>query len=162
ASTETVFELRLLEAMTRALPDDDGAHTPAGADPLLELTQRGGALVLGPGLGRNDSAQQFARDVAQRAEVPMILDADGLNAHAGRLEELARRTAPTVITPHEGELGRLLDIDSAQIKARRLHHAREAAARSQAIVVLKGDDSLICTPSGAVAVSPGATPALAT
>jgi NAD(P)H-hydrate epimerase len=161
-STEAIFEMRLLEAMTRGLPDDDGAHTAAGADAVIELTERGGALVLGPGLGRSDGAAEFARAVAERADVPMILDADGLNAHAGRLETLAGRTAPTVITPHEGELGRLLGLDSAQIKARRLHHARQAAAQAQAIVVLKGDDSLICTPSGAVAVSPGATPALAT
>jgi NAD(P)H-hydrate epimerase len=148
--------------MTRGLPDDGGAHTAAGVDAVIELTERGGALVLGPGLGRSDGAAEFARAVAERADVPMILDADGLNAHAGRLETLAGRTAPTVITPHEGELGRLLGLDSAQIKARRLHHARQAAAQAQAIVVLKGDDSLICTPSGAVAVSPGATPALAT
>jgi ADP-dependent NAD(P)H-hydrate dehydratase / NAD(P)H-hydrate epimerase len=162
ASTEPIFEQRLLEAMTRGLPDDDGAHTPHGADAVLELTQRGGALVLGPGLGRSDGAQTFARDVARRAEVPMILDADGLNAHAGALADLAQRAAPTVITPHEGELGRLLGLESAEIKARRLHHARDAATQADAIVVLKGDDTLIATAEGSVAVSAGATPALAT
>ncbi len=162
ASTETIFELRLLETMTRGLPDDDGAHTARGADEVIDLTRRGGALVVGPGLGRTDGAQAFARDVARRADVPMILDADGLNAHAGALQTLAERTAPTVITPHEGELGRLLGLDSAAIKARRLHHARAAAAQANAVVVLKGDDTLISTPGGAVAVSPGATPALAT
>jgi ADP-dependent NAD(P)H-hydrate dehydratase / NAD(P)H-hydrate epimerase len=162
ASTEPTFELRLLEAMTRGLPDADGAHTTGGVDELLELTARGGALVLGPGLGRSDGAQQFARAVARRATVPAVIDADALNAHAGALEDLQQREAPTILTPHEGELGRLLGLDSAEIKARRLHHARDAAVRSGAIVVLKGDDTLIARPDGVVAVSPGASAALAT
>ncbi len=162
ASTEMVFELRLLEPMTRGLPDADGQHTADGVDEVIELTGRGGALVLGPGLGRGDGAVAFAREVARRSEVPTVIDADALNAHAQRLGDLKQRTAPTVLTPHEGELGRLLGIESAQIKARRLHHARDAAARSGATIVLKGDDTLIVAPDGAVAVSPGATPALAT
>ena len=70
--------------------------------------------------------------------------------------------APTVLTPHEGELARLLDIDSDAVKARRLEHVRAAAAQSQAIVLLKGDDTLVAEPGGLVAVSPGATAALAT
>jgi NAD(P)H-hydrate epimerase len=67
-----------------------------------------------------------------------------------------------VLTPHAGELGRLLGIPSSEVAAARLHHARAAAARFSAIVVLKGDDTLIASPDGIVAVNPGATPALAT
>jgi ADP-dependent NAD(P)H-hydrate dehydratase / NAD(P)H-hydrate epimerase len=162
ASLETIFELRLLEAMTRGLPDDDGAHTAAGVDAVLELAARGGALVVGPGIGRTDGAFAFARDLVARAEVAVVLDADGLNAHAGDLGALAGRRAPTVLTPHEGELARLLDLDSDAVRARRLEHARAAAAQSQAIVLLKGDDTLVAEPGGLVAVSPGATGALAT
>ena len=91
-----------------------------------------------------------------------MIDADGLNAHAGRLADLVAREAPTILTPHAGELGRLLDVESAEVDARRLHHARAAAQASQAIVVLKGDDTLVAEPGGLVAVSSGATPALAT
>ena len=96
------------------------------------------------------------------AEVAVVLDADGLNAHAGDLGALAGRQAPTILTPHEGELGRLLDIESSAVAARRLEHVRAAAAQAQAIVVLKGDDTLVAEPGGIVAVSPGATGALAT
>jgi hydroxyethylthiazole kinase-like uncharacterized protein yjeF len=92
----------------------------------------------------------------------MVLDADGLNAHAGRLADLAHRRAPTVLTPHAGELGRLLELDSSDVERERLRHVRAAAERSGAVVVLKGDDTLIADPSGRVAVSPGASPALAT
>jgi hydroxyethylthiazole kinase-like uncharacterized protein yjeF len=162
ATLQTIFELRLLEVMTRGLPDADGAHTAAGVDAVLELTARGGALVVGPGLGRQDEAFAFARQLLARADVPVVLDADGLNAHAGDLGALARRPAPTVLTPHEGELARLLQTDSDAVKARRLEHVRAAASQAQAIVVLKGDDTLVAEPGGAVAVSPGATGALAT
>ena len=162
ASLQTIFEIRLLEVMTRGLPDDDGAHTAAGVDAVLELAQRGGALVVGPGIGRTDGAFAFARELLARAEVPVVLDADGLNAHAGDLGALATRPAPTILTPHEGELARLLDTDSDAVKARRLEHVRAAAAAAQAIVLLKGDDTLVAEPGGLVAVSPGATGALAT
>jgi ADP-dependent NAD(P)H-hydrate dehydratase / NAD(P)H-hydrate epimerase len=162
ASLQTIFELRLLEAMSRGLADADGGHTEAGADAVLELAARGGALVVGPGLGRTDGAFAFARALLHRAEVPVVLDADGLNAHAGDLGALAGRPGSTVLTPHEGELGRLLGIDSDAVKGRRLAHVRAAAAAAQAIVVLKGDDTLVARPDGLVAVSPGATGALAT
>jgi NAD(P)H-hydrate epimerase len=148
--------------MTRGMPDADGAHTAAGVEPVLELAARGGALVVGPGIGRSEGAFAFARDLVGRAEVAVVLDADGLNAHAGDLAALTVRSAPTVLTPHEGELGRLLAVDSAEVKARRLEHVRLAASQSQAIVLLKGDDTLVAEPGGPVAVSPGATGALAT
>ena len=151
------------ELMTRGLPDDgEGGLTAAGVDDVLEASERGGALALGPGLGRSGGAVEFARELARRAEVALVLDADGLNAHAGRLGELSARSAPTVLTPHAGELGRLLEVGSEEIERERLRHARAAAEQARAVVVLKGDDTLIAEPSGRVAVSPGATPALAT
>jgi NAD(P)H-hydrate epimerase len=162
ASLQTVFEVRLLEVMTRGLADADGALLPDGVYAVLEAAQRGGSLALGPGIGRSDGAFALARELARRAPVALVLDADGLNAHAGRLESLRERTAPTVLTPHAGELARLLETDSEAVGRERWRHAREAADRAQAVVVLKGDDTLVAEPGGRVAVSPGASPALAT
>lgn len=150
------------EIMSRGMPDEDGALTPDGVAQTLEASARGGALALGPGLGRAPASFDFARAVAGRAEVALVLDADGLNAHAGRLGDLAARSAPTVLTPHAGELARLVELDSAEIERERLRHARAASRQSAAVVVLKGDDTLIADPDGRVAVSPGASPALAT
>ena len=150
------------ELMTRALPERDGAVTEDAVAAVLAAAQRGGALALGPGLGRSAPAFAFARALAAAADVALVLDADGLNAHVGQIEDLAARTAPTVLTPHAGELGRLLGVDSAQIDAERLLHVRDAARRAHAVVVLKGDDTLIAEPGGRVAVSPGDSPALAT
>jgi NAD(P)H-hydrate epimerase len=163
ASLNAVFEQRLLEVMTIPLPDEDGHLAAGGADRVLEESdRRGGALVAGPGFGRSEPAVALARALAVRAEVPVVLDADALNAHAGRLGDLAGRPAPTVLTPHAGELGRLLEVESAAVGERRLHHAREAARRSGAVVVLKGDDTIVAEPGGRVGVSPGGAPALAT
>jgi NAD(P)H-hydrate epimerase len=160
---EDIFETKLTEVMTRGLPDGDGGHTPAGAGQVAEaVAQHGGALVLGPGLGRAEPALAFAREVAATAPVPLLLDADGLNAHAGHLHALAARDAPTVLTPHAGELGRLLGVSSAEVEARRLHHAREAALQAASVVVLKGDDTIVAAPDGIAIVNAVAAPMLAT
>ncbi len=161
-SLNLIFESRLLEVMTAPLPDDDGALVPNSVDRVLERTTRGDALVLGPGLGRARETLRFARDVARDAGLPLLLDADGLNAHVGHLETLAKRSAPTVMTPHAGELGRLLERDSASVGAHRLAFAREAAARAGAVVVLKGDDTIVVVPDGRAAVNRGASATLAT
>lgn len=155
---QAIVESKLLEVMTAALPESDPG-TRAGV--VLEKAARG-ALAVGPGLGRSPSAQELARELARRADVPLVLDADGLNAHAGRLEQLRGRSAPTVLTPHEGELARLLEVEPDAVGARRLHHAREAARRSGALVVLKGDDTIVADPAGRAAVNALAAPALAT
>jgi NAD(P)H-hydrate epimerase len=175
ASLQPLLAATLLEVMTKALPDEDGDLSAAGVPIVLGLLERGGALALGPGLGRSAEASAFARELARAAPVPLVLDADGLNAHsdglsahADGLGELAEREAPTVLTPHAGELARLLGRESEEISRTRLASAREAAERSQAVVVLKGDDTLIAAPpgrlapSGRVAVSRGDSPALAT
>jgi NAD(P)H-hydrate epimerase len=159
---ETVLDLRLMEAMTHGLPHEDGAHVEEGAAKIVELSERAGAIVLGPGLGRSHGAAAFARRVAREVDVAVLIDADGLNAHAEELELLRDRKAPTILTPHDGELGRLLGIESSAVGERRIEHARDAARRSGAIVVLKGDDTLVVPPDGPLAVSPGGTPALAT
>jgi NAD(P)H-hydrate epimerase len=162
APAQPAIDMRLLEQMSRGLPDEDGAHGPAGVAIVGEMAERAGALVLGPGLGRSESAAEFARQVASAIPIPLLVDADGLNAHAGRPELFRERSAPTVLTPHEGELGRLLGLESSEIAAHRLRYAREAAERSGAVVLLKGDDTIVAAPGGETAISPGATPALAT
>jgi hydroxyethylthiazole kinase-like uncharacterized protein yjeF len=93
-----------------------------------------------------------------------VIDADGLNAMAGYHFDrvLPQRPWPTVLTPHAGELGRLLDVDSKEVERDRLEHVRAAAERSKAFVVLKGDDTLVAAPRGRVAISRGGAPGLAT
>ena len=161
ADLEQIFEVKLTEVMSWACPSVDGALGPPAAQKALEICERAAAVVLGPGLGRRDDSLQLARDLARRIEAPLLIDADGLNAHAGKLETLKGRSGPAVLTPHAGELGRLLDRSSAEIGAHRLAAAREAAQASGAVVLLKGDDTVI-TDGERVAVNAFSAPALAT
>ncbi|HEY2653873.1 MAG TPA: NAD(P)H-hydrate dehydratase, partial [Solirubrobacteraceae bacterium] len=162
ASLNVIFETRLLEVLTVPLPDVGGTLEAGGADTVLKRAQRADALVLGPGIGRTSGAVELVRAVAGSTTLPLLLDADGLNAHAGRLGALAGRAASAVLTPHAGELARLLESDSEAIEARRLASARKAAGEARAVVVLKGDDTLIAAPDGRTAVSAGGASALAT
>jgi hydroxyethylthiazole kinase-like uncharacterized protein yjeF len=163
ASLELSFTVRLLEAMMVGLPEDDGAFTAAAVGPALAAINRADTVVLGPGLGRSDGARAFALEMFERIDVPLVIDADGLNALAGCFpEDLPRRRWPTVLTPHAGELARLLEVDSAEVGRARIEHACAAADKAGAFVVLKGDDTLVVAPKGRVAISRGNAPALAT
>ena len=162
ASLNLIFETRLLEVMTVPLLDQDGSLRPDDVGLVLDRVSRAGALVLGPGLGRQPEAAQLARTLARAAELPLLLDADGLGAHVGELPSLRERSAPTVLTPHAGELARLLGCDSSEVEARRLESVRSAASQAGAIVVLKGDDTIVADPDGRAAISRGGAPALAT
>jgi NAD(P)H-hydrate epimerase len=161
AELEAIFEVKLTEVMSRGCPSDDGALGPESVETALEACERAEAVVLGPGLGRRDGSLQAARELARRIEAPLLLDADGLNAHAGRLESLRERSAPAVLTPHAGELGRLLERSSEEIGEHRLEAAREAARSGGCVLLLKGDDTIV-TDGERVAVNALSAPALAT
>ncbi|MDP9189175.1 MAG: NAD(P)H-hydrate epimerase, partial [Actinomycetota bacterium] len=161
ADVEQIVETKLTEVMTIACASRDGQLRRAASEQIIEAAKSAAAVVLGPGMGREDGTKDLARQLAKRIEAPLVLDADGLNAHAGKLALLESRSGPLVLTPHEGELGRLLEVDSGAVRAKRLRHAREAAGLSGGIVVLKGDDTIV-TDGDRVAVNRGGTPALAT
>ncbi|HEY5942799.1 MAG TPA: NAD(P)H-hydrate dehydratase [Solirubrobacterales bacterium] len=161
ADLEMVFELSRPEVMSVACPGGDGCLVPASEKAVLRTFEPAAAGVVGPGLGRDPGSFELVRAVLTKIEAPLVLDADGLNAFAGRLGELASRPAPTILTPHAGELGRLLERDSGEVGDRRLASAREAAAQAGAVVVLKGDDTIV-TDGSRVAVNVISAPALAT
>src|SRR5262245_39572904 len=94
-------------------------------------------------MGREQGTKRLVQELTQRIEAPLVLDADGLNACEGRIDSLTERDGPLVLTPHAGEMARLLATDSDAIEGRRLESAREAARRSGAIVLLKGDDTIV-------------------
>jgi ADP-dependent NAD(P)H-hydrate dehydratase / NAD(P)H-hydrate epimerase len=145
-STLPVFEQRLLEIVKRALPDDLG-----------ELAAKASALAIGPGLGRDDRARSLVRRALAELQLPAVVDADALFGL-----EPADWPAPRVLTPHEGELGRLLDRPSAEIAAHRVAAVREAAERFGCVVLLKGPDTLVAAPGRDLLVSSLGLPSLAT
>ena len=161
ADLNLVFEIAQPEVMSVACPGGDGCLVPASEKAVLRVFERAAAGVLGPGLGRDPGSFELARSLISKIEAPLVIDADGLNAFAGRLGELAGRPAPTVLTPHAGELGRLLERESGEIDAHRLSAAKEAARAAGAILLLKGDDTIV-TDGERVAVNALSAPALAT
>ena len=120
-------------------------------------------LAIGPGLSMQNETQQFIRLVVGQTELPMILDADGLNAFAGLADALnERHTASMVMTPHPGEMARLLGITAKEVQARRLDVALEAAGRWRAHVILKGFHTILATPSGYAYINTTGNPGMAT
>lgn len=161
ADLEPIFESSQPEVISVGCPGGDGCLAPPGLKAIRKAFERAAAGVLGPGMGRDPGSVELAREAVAAIEAPLVVDADGLNAFAGEIALLSERSAPTVLTPHAGELGRLLGRSSEQIAARRLFAAREAATAAGAIVVLKGDDTIV-TDGERVAVNALAAPALAT
>jgi ADP-dependent NAD(P)H-hydrate dehydratase / NAD(P)H-hydrate epimerase len=144
-------EALALEPVKLAWSDDDALRV------LEAAAQRASALAIGPGLGRSDARRSLVRELLERVDLPVVVDADGLFG----LEPVAR-PAPTVLTPHAGELARLLDRDSEWVGAHRLEAARTTAERFGAVVLLKGADTLVASPDGAVVVCDTGPPSLAT
>ncbi len=156
-STLPVFEQRLLEAVKRPLPDDGGEVADGAAETVLELAGKAHALAIGPGLGRGEAVRELVRRVLAGVELPAVVDADALHGL-----EPGDWPAPRVLTPHEGELGRLLGRESKEIAMHRLASVREAAERFGCVVVLKGEDTLVAAPGRGVLVSALGLPSLAT
>jgi NAD(P)H-hydrate epimerase len=157
-STLPVLETSLLEVVKRPLAEDSaGRLLPRAADAVLEAADKADAVAIGPGLGRSDGTVELVRILLERLTLPVVLDADAL----WELEPVAR-SAPTILTPHSGELARLLGAGSREIDAHRLDSARRAASRFGAVVLLKGADSIVASPREGVLVATYGTPALAT
>jgi len=161
ADLEAIFETGQPEVMSVGCSGGDGCLAPGSLKAVLRTFERAAGGVLGPGMGRDPGTVELAREAVAGIEAPLVVDADGLNAFAGELEPIAERESPTILTPHAGELGRLLGRPSEQVGAQRLASAREAARLAGAIVVLKGDDTIV-TDGERIAVNALSAPALAT
>ena len=152
-----VFENWVLEAVKRALPADaDGLLTEEAAQPALELLDKAGALAVGPGLGRSDGTKAFVRRLLAEAAVPAVVDGDAL----WELEP-GDWPAPRVLTPHSGELGRLIGEEASWVDAHRLQAVRRAVERFHCVVLLKGTGTVIAAPGSGSLVN-GGHPSLAT
>ena len=139
-----VIEVRLLEAVKRPLEE------------AFEAAERAGALALGPGLGRGDESKQLVRRLLEETALPAVVDADGLFGF-----EPVERDPPIVLTPHSGELARLLDVETAWVDAHRLEAVRVALGRFNCVVLLKGSETIVAAPGARTLVVVG-TPRLAT
>lgn len=132
-------------------------------DRFAKIAKGKSLLAMGPGLSTNHETQQFIRAILQKLPLPTVIDADGLNAFAGHTEELRRRKPELLaLTPHPGEMARLLETNTREVQARRLEIALDAAGRWQAFVILKGFHTILATPDGRVYVNTTGNPGMAT
>lgn len=152
-----------IESMSVGVPQTDSEGLGNGA---LEAWQHAAAgktvVALGPGIGTEGRTPATVRAFCQELDLPLVLDADGVNAYAGRAKDLSARAAPTILTPHPGELARLLGVDAAAIEDNRLESVRKASEQTGAVVVLKGHLSLVADPTGGVYVNPTGNAGMAT
>ena len=151
-------EAACIEAMSWPLrPSGKGA-----AEAVARAAEGKHVMALGPGLGDDEETLEWIRAVALDTRLPLVLDADGVNAFAGRPETLRERSAATVLTPHPGEIGRLLETAVPRSSQDRQAAVREAARRSGAVVILKGHRSLITDPEGRIFINSSGNAGMAT
>ena len=150
------------EIMTEVLPEtQDGTISDAAYDRLEALLAGKDVVVLGPGLSRNHETAVFVRKLATSCPLPLVLDADGLNAFAGRKHELKASPGFRVLTPHPGEAARLAGISIPEIQKDRLEAARAIAGETGACVVLKGSKTVVAGVSGETWINMSGNPAMA-
>jgi NAD(P)H-hydrate epimerase len=131
-------------------------------DDVLAFTERKDAILIGSGLTDDEASYARIRELVATIELPLVIDASALNAFTVRASELNPRHLPRVITPHPGELARILGTTAKDVNAHRIDAARDAARATGCIVVLKGFQSLIADPDGHVHVNPTGNPGMAT
>jgi NAD(P)H-hydrate epimerase len=158
-----IMEVKLTEVMTCPLPGNkDGFLEEAAAEPVLELARRSNVLAIGPGLGAKDATAKAIKEIIIRAEVPLVVDADALNALAGCMDILQQSPALAVVTPHPGEMARLIGMTAGQVNSDRINIAREFAVRWDSIVVLKGAPTITAFPDGEIFVNSSGNAGMAT
>jgi len=151
------------ELMTEPLPETDaGAISTKAQDRIEELAAGKTVLGIGPGIPRDPQTAELVRGLVTRLQLPMVVDADGLNAFEGRTGELKGAGRTLVITPHPGEMARLAGCSIADVQKDRLGTARKFAREHEIIVVLKGHRTLVVQPDGEAWVNTTGNPGMAT
>jgi len=162
AGLNTVLETMLVEVMTTPLSETEtGALSQKAGNQIEGLLQGKRCLAIGPGLGTDADTGRLVHRLLAGCDIPLVIDADGLNLVAGRTGLLEKLKAPAVLTPHPGEMARLTGMSTADVQRDRVACARNFAAATGTIVVLKGAATVIAAPGGKVHVNPTGNPGMA-
>lgn len=150
-----ILEAQILEAMTFPLPEtNDGMLGESSFNAIMELLPGKRCLAIGPGLGSAVETKSLIRRVIQESTVPIVIDADGINSLAGYTKILQNLKVPVILTPHPGEMARLIDSSAENIQKDRVGCAKDFAERFNVHVVLKGARTIIAHPDGGVFINP--------
>jgi hydroxyethylthiazole kinase-like uncharacterized protein yjeF len=158
-----IVQAQITEAMcVPAAESIEGTLGIGSEEELLKAASRMSACAIGPGLSTHYETVQVVRNLVQRLTVPMVIDADGLNALVGFTEILKRAKAPVILTPHPGEMGRLLGISSDDVQKDRITIASGFAVKYNVILVLKGAGTVVAFPDGRIFINSTGNPGMAT
>ncbi len=156
-----VVAARLTACMTRPFPAlGDGAFRLGALPHILDFARRCDVVALGPGIGRRRSTEKLAHALVGALDLPLVLDADGLNAFEGQAELLDQARGPLVLTPHPGEMARLAGLATRDVQANRAEVARDLARERTAVVALKGHQTVV-TDGNELYVNPTGNPGMA-
>ncbi len=162
-SVQPIVAGKLTEVMTHPLAETEaGTISSAAVDMLLELSRDKEAVAIGPGLTTHEDTVSVVKRLVKEAGIPMVIDADAINAIADNPGLLSERRSATILTPHPGEMGRLTGKSTAEVQKDRIGVARGFAMEHGVYLVLKGAHTVIAEPSGAVHISPTGNPGMAT
>jgi NAD(P)H-hydrate epimerase len=163
AAGQSALDAKVVEMMTARYADGDDADPQRSAPIIAALAARMGAVAIGPGIPTGPNMRGVVRELVSRLPVPMVVDADALNfLGVDIVRVLSVAQAPRILTPHPGEMSRLVGRTTAEVQADRLGMARLLATRARTIVVLKGARTIVAAPDGTAYINPTASGALAT
>ena len=162
-SVQPILAPQVMEMMTEPIPETrEGTVSSKATARVLKLLEGKGVLTLGPGLTAAAETASFVRELVSETRLPLILDADGLNAYQGHAESLSGKDRTLVLTPHPGEMGRLVGISSDEVQKNRISICQKFSTDHHCFLVLKGHRTLISDPEGNVWVNPTGNPGMAT
>jgi NAD(P)H-hydrate epimerase len=161
-SLNSIIETQALEVMTTPLPECGyGILADNAFDDIAKLAGGKNCLAIGPGMGQAEETRSLVKKIISQIDIPIVIDADGLNNIAGQTQVLKKRNAPTVLTPHPGEMARLIETTPAGVQQNRLVCARDFAKNFGVHVVLKGAATVIAHPDGSAYINPIGNPGMA-
>jgi NAD(P)H-hydrate epimerase len=163
-SLNEIMEIKVTEVMTKPLPDvrKKGALALRGLGEIMMALKWADCVALGPGLGQHFETVELVRRLVTRIELPMVIDADALNAIAKDSSILNQAKAPLILTPHIGELSRLINVPIEEISKDRIKYALDSAKKFNCVLVFKGAPTIISEPEGEIYVNPTGNAGMAT
>jgi NAD(P)H-hydrate epimerase len=162
ASLNPILEEKLTEPMTEPLPETKEKTLGLSAHGrILELCERKTALAIGPGLSTHSETVKLVQKLVRSVSLPAVIDADGLTALGDKLDLIRRSRKELILTPHPGEMARLLGVSSQEIQRNRVEVARDFAQKHGVILVLKGARSLVASSEGEIFINPTGNPGMA-
>lgn len=162
-SLELIMSIKLTEAIVKVIEDKDrGYFIEESINEILEETHKMDSIALGPGIGVDRGRVNLVREIIRNTEVPLVIDADGLNCISKDIDMLRKKKGPIIITPHPGEMGRLLNLDIKEIEGKRQYYSKYISEKYNIITVLKGHKTIVTSPGGESYINTTGNPGMAT